>query len=792
VRVRVGVLVVAVLAVPLLPAVAARVIPAPGVPVLNSETPRGTGTLTPLPAVAPSAKVVDGGIADWTGTPTRYGGTIVRSAGELIYQDHLFDSYGADGGDDAERLASLDQLTGPVPDAYRLEQVIKQDLAGELGVPAPPDLRGYESYGDADTDGDGEPDLVDNADLLEARVAVDAGSVVLLARTTTMTAPDQTAVLVLADRGGEPAGRDVPFGSGLHTEQADVALLLAGSQGWVADLASGDVTALAPGSVATDAAGWNNAVEARVPLDVLGDAQHLRLALGTGSYDGAGGLADLGAGARVANIAFRTAEPVRVRFDKQQALALLDGTMDPFLLDIDPAALAAGANERWDPGPGYHERQFTSSEAISGESGENGVTQHYGVYLPASYEPGTATPLQWWLHWRGGKAHSAGAVIPGMFEDLGEAQDTIVVSPRGRGSSSWYVGRGQVDIEEVWADVLATFSIDEDRVYVTGHSMGGWGSYLLSVLHPDRFAAAFPVSGPVTQGAWTGADFDGCDEISDGEYSPCYISANDGRPRDQHTRRMLENLRGVPVAIFQGAADELVPVSGVTRQAEELARLGYRYRYYLFPNYEHYSHPIVDEWAEGGRYLHSFRRVKNPKRVTYRRDMPFERAVEEVQAEDLGLDFTFDHAYWMSELTPADPEAGVARFNGASLAIPAHLGAAVPEAGGPASPGQTGPYAMTGLGRLGLPVAGAATSNGFEAELSGATAVRLDLTRMRVRTDRAVQGTITTDTPLELRLAAAWPAAPTVSVNGQSVGTTLAGGVLSVPLPKGVSKLVVR
>ena len=141
------------------------------------------------------------------------------------------------------------------------------------------------------------------------------------------------------------------------------------------------------------------------------------------------------------------------------------------------------------------------------EQGQEGIVQPYGIYFPQSYDPQKATPLQLWLHWRGGTAHSAGAAIPGMFRDLGDRPDAVVVSPRGRGSSSWYVGKGHVDVEQVWADVHALVDVDASRRYVSGHSMGGWGSFLMTITHPDWFAAALPASPPVTQGAWTGLDF---------------------------------------------------------------------------------------------------------------------------------------------------------------------------------------------------------------------------------------------------------------------------------------------
>ena len=487
----------------------------------------------------------------------------------------------------------------------------------------------------------------------------------------------------------------MPFGAGIQSTRADKALLLIENRGWIADLRSQAVVELPPGSVATDAAGWENAIEARVSREAIGDVQAVAAAAGLAD-PGADRLKDLGLGANVANVAFRTDEPVRDWWDKRQALALHAGTIDPFFQQVDIQSLTSGANERWTPGPGYHERIFRSSENISEERSREGILQHYGVYLPSAYEAGTASPLQFWLHWRGGSANAGAALAPRLFQELGENVGTIVVSPRGRGTSRWYVGKGHVDFRQVWRDVHRRFTVDRDRTYVAGHSMGGWGSFLLTILYPDRFAAALPASPPVTQGMWTGLDFAGCDDYEAGGYTPCYGGANDGDARVQHTRRLLENVRHVPWSIYHGAADELVPVSGVTRQVERLVQLGYRHRYYLFPHQEHYGPPITDEWSEGAQYMHRFARPQNPSRVTYIRDMPFERATETIQSDEVPLSFSFDRAYWMSRLEPADQEEGVASFDGSSAAIAEQPYTALPEAGGPAAIGQTGPFVMTG------------------------------------------------------------------------------------------------
>jgi pimeloyl-ACP methyl ester carboxylesterase len=720
-------------------------------PVLSTEVPAGTARTQPLADAAPSAKTVDGSIADWRGRLPGFGGALFHSRGELLYQDHLFDAYGPDDGRDAQRLAVQDPLLEALPETYRIDPALQANLPGEFGLPAPEQLQFSTNYGDLEG--------TDQADLSELRLAATRKNLFLLARTTTMRedAETRSALVVLLDSGGEESEPlDVPFGAGIRTTRADRALLFIESRGWIADLHSGAVVELPAGAVATNAAGWENAIEARVSRAAIGDVQ--AVAAATGLADpGADRLKDLGLGPNLANVAFRIDEPVRDWWDKRQALALHAETIDAFFQPLDLRRLRSGANERWTPGPGYHERIFRSSEHISEERSREGILQHYGVYLPSSYERGTESPLQLWMHWRGGTANAGAALAPRLFDELGEKVDTIVVSPRGRGTSRWYVGKGHVDFRQVWRNVHRTFAIDRDRTYVAGHSMGGWASFLLTILYPDRFAGALPASPPVTQGMWTGLDFAGCDDYEAGGYTPCYGGANDGDARVQHTRRLLENVRHVPWAIYHGAADELVPVSGVTRQVERLMQLGYRHRYYLFPHQEHYGPPITDEWGEGARYMHRFERPRNPARVTYIRDMPFERATETIQSDDVPFSFSFDRAYWMSRLEPVDPEEGVASFDGTSAAIPEEPFTAVPEAGGPTALGQTGPFVMSGMRWLtGLAGAAPEPANEFTATLKGARRVRLNLDRMGIDVTKPATGTIDTDAPLSLELRAHW------------------------------------
>src|SRR3954463_143309 len=205
-------------------------------PVLRAEVPAGSGTTVALKARSDAPRRVDGDPADWGGTLPGFGGALDYSHGELVYQDHIFDAYGADNGQDAQRMAVQDPLEQAVPETYRVDPAL-QYVPGEFGIPTGP-LTLDTHYGDLPHE--------DEADLSQLRLGTDAdGRLWVLARTTTMADPKPaTALLLLLDTKPGGAHHAVPFDSGLTTTRADVAVLLAGSRGWTADLDTGQITPL--------------------------------------------------------------------------------------------------------------------------------------------------------------------------------------------------------------------------------------------------------------------------------------------------------------------------------------------------------------------------------------------------------------------------------------------------------------------------------------------------------------------------------------------------------------------
>lgn len=118
--------------------------------------------------------------------------------------------------------------------------------------------------------------------------------------------------------------------------------------------------------------------------------------------------------------------------------------------------------------------------------------------------------------------------------------------------------------------VIENYSIDQKRVYLTGLSMGGYGTWHLSVKEPERFAAIAPVCGG-------------------------------GFPLNGFPQN-LDRIVHVPVWVFHGEKDPLVPVKESRVLVDYLESHGGKVRFTIYPDAEHdswtptYSNPELYEW----------------------------------------------------------------------------------------------------------------------------------------------------------------------------------------------------
>lgn len=134
---------------------------------------------------------------------------------------------------------------------------------------------------------------------------------------------------------------------------------------------------------------------------------------------------------------------------------------------------------------------------------EDGETMRYLVWLPEGYgdDRDREYPLIVFLHGSGDPDYNSEFVVsfglPAVLE-LGEEPegfDFVVVSPQAAGNTAWW-SKGQMElVDGVVQEALDTYLVDPDRVYLTGLSMGGYGSWFLGSTYPERYAAMVSLSG---------------------------------------------------------------------------------------------------------------------------------------------------------------------------------------------------------------------------------------------------------------------------------------------------------
>jgi dienelactone hydrolase len=128
---------------------------------------------------------------------------------------------------------------------------------------------------------------------------------------------------------------------------------------------------------------------------------------------------------------------------------------------------------------------------------------------------------------------------------------------------------GRIDALEVLADAERTWRTDPSRRFLTGHSMGGHGTWHLGVTHPGLFAAIAPSAGwgwfDDYGGRRPGAEEAGADALLG-------IFRRSASTSD--TPALVENLRGTPVFILHGDADDNVPLALARQMRDRLDAAG--------------------------------------------------------------------------------------------------------------------------------------------------------------------------------------------------------------------------
>lgn len=134
--------------------------------------------------------------------------------------------------------------------------------------------------------------------------------------------------------------------------------------------------------------------------------------------------------------------------------------------------------------------------------------QPFRVHVPKSYDSTKPMPLIVALHGATGDENTymdryvSGPKRERLFPKLGEERGYLLATPNGRGAFGLYQGDSEKDVLEVLDRVQKVYAVNPKQVFLTGHSMGGAGTWVLGFKHPERFAALAPVAGrPMTPAA---------------------------------------------------------------------------------------------------------------------------------------------------------------------------------------------------------------------------------------------------------------------------------------------------
>ncbi len=187
----------------------------------------------------------------------------------------------------------------------------------------------------------------------------------------------------------------------------------------------------------------------------------------------------------------------------------------------------------------------------------------YLLYLPDNYgrPQGVRYPLVLFLHGKGERGNELDAVKKHAISSLNSFQeqyDFILLAPQCP-LETWWVE--QLDgLDALLDEICGSYRVDLSRIYLTGISMGGFGSWHYAVHRPGRFAAVAPICGG-------GSHWHGFPE-------------------------KVASIKRVPIWAFHGADDDVVPLSASQEMVDTLDAAGGNVRMTVYPGVKH------DSWTQ--------------------------------------------------------------------------------------------------------------------------------------------------------------------------------------------------
>lgn len=202
------------------------------------------------------------------------------------------------------------------------------------------------------------------------------------------------------------------------------------------------------------------------------------------------------------------------------------------------------------------------------EKVEMPVKLDYVLYTPDAYKDSKKDfPLIVFLHGAGERGTDLSKVSvhgPLQYIKEGNKIDAVILAPQCPEGVYWQPH----EVAALVKKVINENRIDENRVYLTGLSMGGYGVWATGGEYPELFAAMAPVCGAI--------------------YRPIY--------------RNISHIQEMPIWVFHGALDDVVSPANSNEMVKTLKVAGSDVKYTVYPFANHnswtetYNNPELYEW----------------------------------------------------------------------------------------------------------------------------------------------------------------------------------------------------
>jgi len=200
----------------------------------------------------------------------------------------------------------------------------------------------------------------------------------------------------------------------------------------------------------------------------------------------------------------------------------------------------------------------------------------YQVYVPAEWSKGKKWPVLLFLHGAGERGEDGllqtQVGIATAIRTHADRFNAVVVMPQCRKDKWWTEPMMEEQALAALKASIKEFKGDQERIYLTGLSMGGFGTWGIAASHPGMFAALAPICGGLR---------------------PHARAQSPGAPKPDVDPSLYTQAAGkigkTPVWIFHGGADPVVPVAESQRMYEALKVNGGNVKYTEYPGVGHNS-----------------------------------------------------------------------------------------------------------------------------------------------------------------------------------------------------------